>query len=62
MLALLPQRLVEAFDQLEVSWEVVTVDDGSSDETLALLSQIHDQEERFKVVRLSRNFGHQAGF
>ncbi len=60
VLPLLRQRLVNALDQLDVVWEVITVDDGSSDETFALLSQIHDQDERFKVVRLSRNFGHQA--
>ena len=60
VLPLLRQRLVDALDQLDVAWEVVSVDDGSTDETFALLSDIHDQDARFKVVRLSRNFGHQA--
>lgn len=60
VLPLLRERLVGALDALEVAWEVVAVDDGSFDETFALLSQIHEEDERFKVVRLSRNFGHQA--
>lgn len=60
MLPLLRRRLVDALGALGVTWEVVAVDDGSTDETFALLSQIHDEDERFKVIRLSRNFGHQA--
>ena len=40
--------------------EMVFVDDGSSDRTLALLETAADEDDRIVVVSLSRNFGHQA--
>ncbi len=42
------------------SWEIVLVDDGSTDRTFELSQQAHAREARIKVIRLSRNFGHQA--
>jgi polyisoprenyl-phosphate glycosyltransferase len=41
-------------------WEVVYVNDGSSDSSLSLLLEIHARDPRVVVVELSRNFGHQA--
>jgi len=47
-----------------VSWgdvvEVVAVDDGSTDHTSALLRVIAERDARWRVLKLSRNFGHQA--
>jgi glycosyltransferase involved in cell wall biosynthesis len=40
--------------------EIVAVDDGSSDGTFALLEQACARDPRLVVIRLSRNFGHQA--
>ena len=40
--------------------EIVLVDDGSTDNTLARLRAAADQDPRIVVVSLSRNFGHQA--
>jgi polyisoprenyl-phosphate glycosyltransferase len=42
--------------------EIVTVDDGSSDQTLAVLEAAAAADARLVVVSLSRNFGHQAAF
>ena len=39
--------------------EVVLVDDGSSDGTPAIARQLCERDSRFKLIRLSRNFGHQ---
>jgi glycosyltransferase involved in cell wall biosynthesis len=39
------------------TWEVVFVDDGSRDDTLALLVAARSQDPRVKVVALARNFG-----
>jgi len=41
------------------SWEAVFVNDGSSDGSLALLAELAAAEPRYKVLSLSRNFGHQ---
>lgn len=41
------------------SWEVVLVNDGSSDRSLELLRGVAAREPRFKVLSFSRNFGHQ---
>jgi polyisoprenyl-phosphate glycosyltransferase len=41
-------------------FELVLVNDGSSDRTPELLDRIADTDPRVRVVHLSRNFGHQA--
>ena len=46
-----------ALDDLD--FEIVYVDDGSSDKTVDLLRAIQSADERTRVVRLARNFGHQ---
>ncbi len=60
VLPLLRQRLLEALELTHSSWETIFVDDGSRDRTLRILSEIHAQDPRLKVVALSRNFGHQT--
>jgi polyisoprenyl-phosphate glycosyltransferase len=44
----------------DVPFELVAVDDGSSDATPAILDELADADARVKVVKLSRNFGHQT--
>jgi dolichol-phosphate mannosyltransferase len=60
VLPLLDARLRECLEGLRVSWEVIFVDDGSEDSTFQQLAVMHANEPRFKVISLSRNFGHQA--
>ena len=40
--------------------EIVLVDDGSTDGSWQLMGQLAASDPRLRVVRLSRNFGHQA--
>jgi glycosyltransferase involved in cell wall biosynthesis len=60
VLPLLKPRLTKAMNHLNVPWEVVFVDDGSSDDTYEQLSRMHSEDPRFKVISFSRNFGHQT--
>ncbi len=50
-------RLQRALQTVTPSYEIVCVNDGSRDLTLARLRQAAEQDDRIKVVNLSRNFG-----
>ena len=58
-LPVLFQRLQSAL-QAGGSFEVIFVDDGSSDGSDEMLDDISRHDVRFKVIHFSRNFGHQA--
>ena len=51
------ERLVPALDALGMPYEIVTIDDGSTDDTLARLKAFRATVPGLKVVSLSRNFG-----
>lgn len=48
-----------ALNAITPDWEVICVNDGSTDQTLSKLIALHQEEPRWKVISLSRNFGHQ---
>jgi glycosyltransferase involved in cell wall biosynthesis len=50
-------RLLPVLEAITSDFEIVCVDDGSSDRTLANLIQCHARDRRIKVLSLSRNFG-----
>ena len=56
--------LFERVEKVAKDWpedyEVICVDDGSGDQTVDLLREQHGRDTRWKLVVLSRNFGHQA--
>jgi dolichol-phosphate mannosyltransferase len=53
----LHRQLRNALNGLGVSWEVVYVDDGSSDEGPAVLAALAERDACVHVVRLARNYG-----
>jgi polyisoprenyl-phosphate glycosyltransferase len=55
----LVSRLREVMEQLDGPAEVVLVDDGSRDASYQLMEQANREDPRFKLLQLSRNFGHQ---
>ncbi len=59
------ENLQELHHQLSLalrtlSYELVFVDDGSTDGSFELLSRLHDQDSHVRVVRLARNYGQHA--
>ena len=57
---LLFDRLESVLQELAVSYEVIAVDDGSTDGTFERLVRAHRRNPSVKLLRLSRNFGHQT--
>src|SRR6476620_3477470 len=43
-------------------YEIVAVDDGSSDDSFQILSALHAADPRLRVIRFRRNFGQTAAF
>ena len=58
------ERLIAANERF--AWEVLLVNDGSTDSTLMLLTQMHEKDKQFNYLDLSRNYGKEvamlAGF
>lgn len=51
------RRTVKTLDELGRPFELVFVDDGSTDGTFAALERLHHQDPRVRAVRFKRNFG-----
>lgn len=56
----LHERLLHALDPLRKSYEIIFVDDGSSDGSFAVLEERAGLDAAVKVLRLRRNFGQSA--
>jgi len=50
-------RLTKTMSQTGLCYEIVFIDDGSTDKTLQLLKGIVDKDDKVVVVELRRNFG-----
>ncbi len=55
-------ELSAALDGLGRTYEVIVVDDGSTDDSFARLSEVHHRDPRWRIIRFRRNFGQTAGF
>ena len=54
------QKLCRAIETLPYQFWIYYVNDGSTDQTSLVLRSLFAQDQRVKVIELSRNFGHQA--
>ncbi|MCH5275132.1 MAG: glycosyltransferase family 2 protein [Lachnospiraceae bacterium] len=48
------------FREKEITWEILYVDDGSKDATVAAVKKLHANDERVHLLSFSRNFGKEA--
>lgn len=48
------------FEEKDMAFELIYVDDGSADGTVAEVRKLHEQDERVHLVSFSRNFGKEA--
>lgn len=56
------QRLVDVFKKINVDYEIIFVNDCSPDNTVDVLNELVDKDDRVIGIEHSRNFGSQAAF
>jgi len=56
------ERLKGTLDHLKKEYEIIFVDDGSTDRTLSILEEIQAKDKTVVVLSLRRNFGQTAAF
>jgi glycosyltransferase involved in cell wall biosynthesis len=56
----LHRRLIRVLEGESADFEIIFVNDGSTDASSDVLRELHERDERVKSVHLARNFGHQA--
>jgi len=58
----LVNRSVKAIELFVADYEILFVNDGSTDSTLKRLIEFRKTKPQIKIIDLSRNFGHQAAY
>jgi len=53
------ERINTSLSSLKSSYEIICVDDGSTDSTWAMINRFHQESDHIKGLKFSRNFGHQ---
>lgn len=53
------EGILKSLIGIRLEFEIILVDDGSSDETWAKILCLYERDKRIKGLRFSRNFGHQ---
>lgn len=58
----LHREVTAALDPWGRSYEVIVVDDGSTDDSFQVLSRLQQADPRWRIIRFRRNFGQTAAF
>jgi glycosyltransferase involved in cell wall biosynthesis len=58
----LVNRTILSIESFILDYEVIIVDDGSTDKSLEKIHSLRKQNNKIKILSLSRNFGHQAAY
>jgi glycosyltransferase involved in cell wall biosynthesis len=58
----LHRELTQALSGSIRSYEIIVIDDGSTDESFAILTRLQARDPRLRVIRFRRNFGQTAAF
>lgn len=56
----LTQKIVDVMAGMRTSYEIIFVDDGSTDGSFQVLKELHAKDRAVKVIRFRRNFGKSA--
>jgi len=56
------RRTILAIESITMDYEMVFVDDGSTDSSLSKILFCQQQNKKIKILSLSKNFGHQAAY
>ncbi len=54
------ERVVKTLSYMEDSFELILIDNGSTDNSLLTIKELRKKDGRIKFLSLSRNFGHQG--
>lgn len=51
-------QLVSVLSGIEMDYEIIFVDDGSTDDSVNLIKALNQSNHNVKLVQFSKNFGH----
>lgn len=53
------QQLIKVLDSVNLGWEIIFIDDGSTDQSIDILEKIYQQKQDYqvKIIQLIKNFG-----
>ena len=54
------ERLIQVLSSLNLTYEIILVDDGSKDHSFQVIKKIASENTNIKFIRFTRNFGHQS--
>jgi glycosyltransferase involved in cell wall biosynthesis len=56
------EQLKAALEATAAQYEIIAIDDGSRDDSFAILKELHEKDPSLKVIRFRRNYGQTAAF